>query len=365
MSILCLWQFTERDSPAEIVLALVIFVSMTGALAWASWKVISLARKSVSMHKNPAYILYSDPQCLNKWGFLYVHYKATSYYFVVALLGYILLKAVFIAFAQGAPVVQAVGLLIIEAVALITVCVMRPFMDKRTNIFNICIGAFNFFNAICLLIFSDAFGQPPMVSGIIGVAFAFLNMVFAFVLLIMVLVSSVYAVTSKNPETRYQPMRDDRGSFIKSQQQLTTELDALGATARGDGKEPYGQNRNLGIDDSDSMSTDSLQKPPQELNEKQAYRAQEQPYHDDAYRGPDAYAQRQMYNQSYNNSGDTGYGAPRPGTAPQHPSYDRSASPAGGYAPPRSAHGYSNPNQQQYRSNNNSSPWQRGAGYDP
>jgi hypothetical protein len=361
MSILCLWEFVARDSAAEIVLALVIFLSMAGALAWASWKVISLARKSVAMHKNPAYILYSDPQCLNKWGFLYVQYKATAYYFVVCLLGYILMKSVFIAFAQSAPVAQAVGLLIIEAVWLIAVCVLKPFMDKKTNIFNICIAVVNFLNAIFLLVFSDAFGQPPMVSGVMGVIFAFYNMVFAFVLLIMVLVSSIYAVTSKNPETRYQPMRDDRGSFIKSQQQLTTELDALGATARGDGKEPYGQAKNM--DDSESMSTDSLQKAPQE-NEKMAYaNTQEQYPADNGYRGPDAYAQRQMQQQGYGQQDNYGYAGPRPGTAPQQPSY-RSNSPAGGYgAPPRSAHGgYSNPNQ--FRQNNNSSPWQRGAGYD-
>lgn len=363
MSILCLWEFVARDSAAEIVLALVIFLSMSGALAWASYKVISLARKSVAMHKNPAYILYSDPQCLNKWGFLYVQYKATAYYFVVALLGYILFKAVFIAFAQSAPVAQAVGLLIIEAVALIAICVIKPFMDKKTNIFNICIAVVNFLNAIFLLIFSDAFGQPPMVSGVMGVIFAFYNMIFAFVLLIMVLVSSIYAITSKNPETRYQPMRDDRGSFIKSQQQLTTELDALGATARGTGKEPYGQAKNL--EDSESMSTDSLQKPVNDMNEKNAYgHAHEQYYPaDNGQRGPDVYAQRQMNAQGYNNGGGYGYGGPRPGTAPQNQSYDRSISPPDSYGPPRSAHGgYTNPNQ--FRQNNNSSPWQRGAGYD-
>jgi hypothetical protein len=69
-----------------------------------------------------------------------------------------------------------------------------------------------------------------------GVVFFIFNAAFALILLLMVLVSSVMALISKNPDTRYQPMRDDRGSFIKSQTQLTTELDALGATARGEGK---------------------------------------------------------------------------------------------------------------------------------
>ncbi|KAI9869200.1 MAG: hypothetical protein M1823_009044, partial [Watsoniomyces obsoletus] len=152
---------------------------MAAALGWASYKVITLAKKSVDMHKNPAYILYSDPECLNKWGFLYVQYKATSYYFVVAMLVYIIFKAVFIAFAQKSPIAQAVGLVIVEAGFLIAVSVLRPFMDKKTNIFNISISVVNFVNAIFLLIFSDAFGQPEMVSGVMGVIFALYNVIFA------------------------------------------------------------------------------------------------------------------------------------------------------------------------------------------
>jgi len=77
-----------------------------------------------------------------------------------------------------------------------------------------------------------------MVTGVMGVIFFVMNAAFALVLLILVLVSSVYALVSKNPDVRYQPMRDDRGSFIKSSSHMTgsTELDALGATARGDMK---------------------------------------------------------------------------------------------------------------------------------
>ena len=137
---------------------------------------------------------------------------------------------------------------------LITVSVVRPYMDRKTNIFNISIAVINFLNAIFLLVFSNAFGQPEMVSGIMGVLFALYNVIFAVVLLLLVLIASVYAIAAKNPETRYQPMHDDRGSFIKSQGQLTTELDALGATARGDQKTPYGKT----MEDDESFSTDSL-----------------------------------------------------------------------------------------------------------
>ena len=368
MSVLCLWELVERDSAAEIVLALIVFISMAVALAWASFKVIQLAKKSVTMHKNPAYILYSDPKCLNKWGFLYVQYRATAYYFVVPLLAYIVAKAVFIAFAQSSPAAQAIGLVIVEAVALIGVSVVRPFMDKKTNIFNISIAAVNFLNAVFLLVFSNVFGQPEMVSGVMGVIFAFYNIVFAAVLLVLVLIASIYAIASKNPEIRYQPMRDDRGSFIKSQAALTTELDALGATARGDAETKTGY-----MDDA-SVSEESLkhhseisQRPMSHSRSQGALMHQETPLYpseNNGRRGPqDAYEQRQMYNQGYNGGGGYDYDS-RPTTAPSYQTYaDSTNSLNSGYAPPRSAHGGYGP-QQGYRQQHNASPWQRGAGYD-
>lgn len=355
MSILCLWQLVERDSAAEVVLALIVFLSMAGALGFASWKVISLAKKSVEMHKNPAYILYSDPECLNKWGFLYVQYRATAYYFVVPFLVYILVKAIFIAFAQKSPVAQAVGLVIVEAVALIGVSVLKPWMDKKTNIFNISIASVNFLNAIFLLVFSDAFGQPPMVSGVMGVIFAFYNIVFAAVLLVLVLIASIYAIASKNPEVRYQPMRDDRGSFIKSQAALTTELDALGATARGDGQV---YNNDKTIDDDDSLSGESTMK--QQAAVSQQPMTQMYPSEDNGRRGPTR--SYEQVNTGYaNNDGYGGYGA-RPAT---NQSYDRSnSSLSNQYPPPRSAHSGYGPQSGAFRQQNNASPWQRGAGYD-
>ena len=92
-----------------------------------------------------------------------------------------------------------------------------------------------------------------------GVIFFIINAAFALILLLLVLFATGFAIFSRNPDTRYQPMRDDRGSFIKSQTQLNTELDALGVTARGDMEQKgfYGRN----IDDDDSFSSGSAKHP--------------------------------------------------------------------------------------------------------
>lgn len=94
--------------------------------------------------------------------------------------------------------------------------------------------------------------------GVMGVIFFILNAAFALVLLILVLISSIYALISKNPDVRYQPMRDDRASFIKSNTQMatSTELDALGVTARGD----KGGYKTRDLEDDDSYTINSMNK---------------------------------------------------------------------------------------------------------
>ncbi|KAK4458570.1 putative flavin carrier protein [Cladorrhinum samala] len=260
ITVLCLWEFTQIDSPGAVVLAVFFFFGLLATLSWAAYKVIRLARRSLVLHKNPAYILFSDPSTLNKWGFLYVQFRASAYYFVVPMIIYTLIKGMFIALAQRAGTVQAVALIIIEAGALIMVSVLRPYMDKSTNSLNIAICAINFVNAIFLFVFTDVFGLPGLVIGVIGVVLWIANAAFALILLLMIIITTGIIVFHNNPDTRYQFMNDDRTSFMKSNNNITTssQLDALAATARGAGKE---STYDLDDDDSARSSPANLSAP--------------------------------------------------------------------------------------------------------
>lgn len=251
LTVLCLWELTVRDSPACVVLAVLAYVIVAVILGFAAFKVISIARRSAALHKNPAYILFSDPAALNRWGFLYIQYRATAYYFIVPALAYTFVKGAFIGLAQASGKAQAMAVFLLELGYLVALCWLKPYMDKTTNGFNIAIATINFVNALFFLFFSYIFNQPDSINGIMAVVFFVLNAVFSLVLLIMIIVSCLWAIFSKNPDNRYQPMRDDRESFIRdqnaSEKKLTTELDALGATAR-DGYNPengmYHDNKN-------------------------------------------------------------------------------------------------------------------------
>lgn len=116
-------------------------------------------------------------------------------------------------------------------------------------------------------------------------------------------------------------MRDDRGSFIKSQTNLgTTELDALGATARGDENQyAMAEHKRMDLEHDNDSSVSTFG---------------QQPIHTPG----------QAYSRST---------SPLPNNMP-----------ASGYSTPYNAR---NANAQQFRAQNNASPgnnmWQRGVGY--
>ncbi|KAI1383617.1 TRP-domain-containing protein [Hypoxylon trugodes] len=333
VTILCFWEFTQSDSPAEMVLAVFFLLALNGVLAWAAYKVIRIAHRSVTLHRNPAYILFSDPLTLNKWGFLYIQFRASAYYFIVPLLGYIVVKALFISFAQNSGIVQAIAFMLIEAAALIAASVLRPWMDKKTNSFNIAIYAVNFINSIFLLIFTDVFNQPGIVTGVVGVVLWILNAACTLVLLLMLIITTGIVIFHGNPDGRYKFMADDRTSFMKSQSQLatTTELDALAMTARG---EKPGYSSALDLDDDEPVNP-----------------------RDSLYRG-----QGSIANSASNNShhAPSHYAPPR---SPVDP-INRTASPYNGSIQSSIARSQNNNSPAGGRPPASPSPWQRGAGYE-
>lgn len=391
ITILCMWEFTQIDSAAEVVLAVFFFFGELAVLGWAASKVIRIARRSMIMHRNPAYILFSDPQALNKWGFLYVQFRASAYYFIVPILFYTMVKGMFVAFAQARGTVQAIAFLLLDAFLLIAVSVLRPWMDKSTNSFNISICVMNFLNAIFLLIFTDVFNQPDIVTGVVGVVLWIANAIFSLILLLMLIISTTMVFFRKNPDTRYQFMADDRASFMKSQTQLTTttELDALAATARGD-KAGYKPGLDLD-DDTESISSDSLRRrtdpshmnavaPSSSASGQNSYReptrspvdpsvplfpADNKSSRSGASGTPSGYENGSYGNgTAYNNNYGRGQGPPMPRSASPY----ASSSVSGGYrsqnnaSPSFRAQNNASPNG--FRQQNNSSPWQRGAGYE-
>ncbi len=245
ISLLCIWEFTSRDSAGTVVVAVFLLAVTVILLLQASIRVWIMGRKSVRQFNNPAYLLFGDGKFLNRFGFLYVQFRADKYWFILFSLTYIFLKSLFVAVLQEHGRPQSVIVWVIELIHMVVVIWIRPFMDKRTNAFNITISVINFINALFFMFFSMVFNQPNVVSSVMAVVYFVLNAVFALFLLLFTIITCVLALLYKNPDTRYQPMKDDRVSFLprfdNSKGDLSKggmngsgedmELMALGATA--------------------------------------------------------------------------------------------------------------------------------------
>lgn len=265
VSLLTLWEFTERDSPAIIVVAVFLLIIVFGLLLYGAARVILIGRESSRLYKTPAYLLYGNMKILNRFGFLYVQFQADYYWWLVPLLCYTILRSIFVGLIQQYGKAQAMCVFLVELFYFVALCWKRPYMDKRTNIFNILIHLVNLFNALMFLFFSNLFKQPQVVSSVCAVVLFVVNAVFALFLLIFTIVTCALSLLYKNPDTRYQPMKDDRVSFIprtaavEKSNKKDTELLALGETVLK-GQQPEQLNQ---LQDSESDSENSSNKFPQ------------------------------------------------------------------------------------------------------
>ncbi|CAL9734266.1 flavin carrier protein 1 [Monosporozyma servazzii] len=243
LTILSFWEFTERDSAAVIVIACLFLILSVGLMAWASYRTWFFAQRSIQVYNNPAALLYGDEKVLHKYGFFYTMFNASHYWWNGVLLSYIFVKALFIGFAQGSGKTQVLATWLLDMAYLAAVIHYKPYLDRLTNILNICISLVTTINSFIFLFFSDLFGQPYAVSAVMAWVFFIMNAAFSFLLLMMILLFCWIALFSKNPDLRFKPAKDDRTSFQRRSlttakdggdvpDSITNELRALGDVAK-------------------------------------------------------------------------------------------------------------------------------------
>jgi len=211
--ILSLWEFTVNDSPAVIVLAVLFLLLPLTLLGYSFWKVLRFGRLSIRKYNNPAAILYGDNAVLNKYGFCYTMFQADKYWFGVVVIGYSLVKGIFIGLCQASGKTSAMVLFLLDLAFTCYLIYSKPYLNYPTNVVNYLIAVVTTINSFLFLFFSDLFGQAAPVSSIMGWIFFVLNAAFSLILLLMILVLVTFSLLSKNPDARFAPAKDDRFSF--------------------------------------------------------------------------------------------------------------------------------------------------------
>lgn len=205
-----LWELTMRDSPAVVVLAVVIFLAVTLLMAAAVFKLYMILRQTGVMPfstkgplsrfsskgpdaEKPVSEAWRDSTVglteskarasrdLKQFSILTVPYRRSGVYWVLPLMLFIFTKSALVGLSQqhlyNAPsedessvgtvkgIAQAIGFLIIDLLWLIGVAWVRPWMDKPTNTLGIACAVLGLLNGIFLLIFTEAIpGQAVSIT---------------------------------------------------------------------------------------------------------------------------------------------------------------------------------------------------------
>lgn len=250
ISLMCIFEFTRHDSAGCVVFAVVIGLVVWVLMCYSAIRILLTGRRSIHQHSNPAYLLFGDAKFLSKYGFLYTQYKAGKFYWTPISMVYLFVRALLIAVLQDHGKICACMIFAIEFLYMLALIWKRPFMDKRTNLFNIFIAIVNFINSIFFMFYSNVFNQPSVVSSVAAIVYFVLNAVVALITLIMTIVTCTLALVHRNPDSRYAPYQDDRAAFIPKsdnrKSQAEYELEALGAAAM------RGHNRDSMLPDNDA-----------------------------------------------------------------------------------------------------------------
>ena len=166
-----------------------------GSLPWRSIQFTDKEVARVSVH--------NDEDYNKKFGWLSARFRQSKWWFFAVWLVYELVRACFYGGAAGHALTQVFGLLVVEAIALISIVLVRPFESNRLNVLMVYLLGFSKVATVALASAFDArFNLPRITTTIIGIVIIVIQGVVTIVLMISIVLGAIssYMSLSRNRE---------------------------------------------------------------------------------------------------------------------------------------------------------------------
>ncbi|KAL8682540.1 MAG: hypothetical protein Q9186_001393 [Xanthomendoza sp. 1 TL-2023] len=212
----CVYQFTNGDSWVAKVLAGVTFAIFTAVLAFFTFRIWQLARKSKKAEGDTS-VLFEDKKTWRKYSLFYDNYKQGYWWLFMPAIVYMFAKGCIIAGGNGHGLAQTSGQLIIEALMLALILWNRPYATKAGNWINVFIQVVRVLSVVCILVFVEELGVAQSTKTITGVILIAVQSVLTAALAILIAVNSIIVCCKENPHRRRR----------KEAERLNRDLDNL------------------------------------------------------------------------------------------------------------------------------------------
>lgn len=157
--------------------------------------------------------LYDNKEVWRKYSIFYENYKKSYWWLFVPIIIYMLAKGCVMAGADGHPLAQAAGSLIIEALLLIVLLWVRPFSLKSGNWINVIIQVVRVLSVVCVLIFVPVLGMAQTTKTVTGLVLVVIQAVLTALLAILIAVNAIIVCCRDNP---HRKKRKEAGKSIHS-----------------------------------------------------------------------------------------------------------------------------------------------------
>ncbi|KAL8727312.1 MAG: hypothetical protein Q9166_006143 [cf. Caloplaca sp. 2 TL-2023] len=197
----CVYQFTNGDSWAAKLLAGVTFAIFTAILAFFTFRIWQLARKSKKAEGDIS-VLFEDKETWRKYSLFYDNYKRGYWWLFMPAIVYMFAKGCVIAAGNGHGLAQTAGQLIIEALMLALLLWNRPYATKAGNWINVFIQVVRVLSVVCILVFVEELGIAQSTKTITGVILIAVQSVLTVALAILIAVNSIIVCCRENPHRK-------------------------------------------------------------------------------------------------------------------------------------------------------------------
>ncbi|KAL9640319.1 MAG: hypothetical protein Q9204_000760 [Flavoplaca sp. TL-2023a] len=212
----CVYQFTNGDSWAAKVLAGVTFAIFTAVLAFFTFRIWQLARRSKKAEGDTS-ALFEDKETWRKYSLFYDSYKQGYWWLFMPAIVYMFAKGCVIAAGNGHGLVQTGGQLIIEALMLALLLWNRPYATKAGNWINVFIQVVRVLSVVCILVFVEELGIAQSTKTVTGVVLIAVQSVLTLALAILIAVNAIIVCCKENPHRKRR----------KEAEKLNRDLDNL------------------------------------------------------------------------------------------------------------------------------------------
>ena len=187
--------------------------------------------------------VHEDEDFIKKFGWLSALFRKGRWWAFALWLVYEFVRACFYGGAAGRPLTQVFGLLVVEAIALITIIQLKPFEGSRLNTLMVYILGFSKVVVLALSAAFDArFSLPRIITTAIGVVIIVIQGILTIILLIAIVVgvvSSHMSLTRNREDYRPRHWARYRERYFAHINRAATDRPPTPPPMPEEPKEPY------------------------------------------------------------------------------------------------------------------------------